>query len=71
MTRTFDAREERRDVMANKPGVPGSEEARKYCAKCATLMVLERVMPKFGPLPEIRTYRCLRCGAIVDETLHR
>jgi hypothetical protein len=34
-------------------------------------MVLERVMPKFGPLPEICTYRCLRCGEMVDETLHR
>jgi hypothetical protein len=43
---------------------------RKCCAKCATLMVLERVLPRFGPLPEIRLYRCLRCGSMVDETVY-
>jgi hypothetical protein len=54
--------------MREKPTDLGSGEARKYCAKCATLMVLERLMPKFG---EIRLYRCLRCGDMVEETLHR
>jgi len=57
--------------MGEKPTDRGSGEPRKYCAKCATLMVLERLMPKFGPLPEIRLYRCLRCGDMVEETLYR
>ena len=55
----------------DKPVVHGGGETSKYCAKCAVLMVLERIMPKFGPLPEIRSYRCLRCGSMVDETLYR
>jgi len=55
--------------MADKPVV--SDDTRKYCAKCAALMVLERLMPRFGSLPEIRTYRCLRCGNMLDETLYR
>jgi hypothetical protein len=57
--------------MAEKQGDRGSGETRKYCAQCAALMVLERLMPKFGPLPEIRIYKCLRCGSVVDETLYR
>ena len=57
--------------MGEKQTDRGSGEPRKYCAKCATLMVLERLMPKFGPLPEIRLYRCLRCGDMVEETLYR
>lgn len=46
-------------------------EVHKYCAKCAALMVLERVMPKFRPLPETRAYRCLRCGSMIEEPLYR
>jgi hypothetical protein len=57
--------------MGEKQADLGSCEARKYCAKCAALMVLERVMPTFGPLPEIRLYKCLRCGSMVDETVYR
>ena len=57
--------------MESEQADRSSGEARKYCAKCAALMVLERLMPKFGPLPEIRMYRCLRCGSVVDETLYR
>jgi hypothetical protein len=57
--------------MTAKQAGHGNDETRKYCAKCAALMVLERLMPKFGPLPEIRLYRCLRCGGMVDETLYR
>jgi len=34
-------------------------------------MVIERVTPEFGPLPEMRIYKCLRCGSVVDETIHR
>jgi hypothetical protein len=57
--------------MTDKKIIHGSGETHKYCAKCAALMVLERVMPTFGPLPEIRLYRCLRCGSMVDENLYR
>jgi hypothetical protein len=32
-------RQERRGVMADKQVVHGSGETRKYCAKCAALMV--------------------------------
>jgi hypothetical protein len=28
-------------------------------------MVLERVVPKFGALPELRSYKCLECAAKV------
>ena len=42
--------------MADKQVGYGSGETRKYCAKCAALMVRERVMPRFGSLPEIGTY---------------
>ena len=59
------------DAMAEKQTDHAGGEIRKYCAKCATLMVLERVLPRFGPLPEIRLYKCLRCGSMVDETLYR
>jgi hypothetical protein len=57
--------------MADKQVVHGSGETRKYCAKCAALMVLERVMPRFGPLPETRLHKCLRCGSMVEETVYR
>ena len=53
-------------VMAKQTG-PVKSAPHKYCPKCATLMVLERVAPAFGPLPELRTYKCLRCGCIIDE----
>jgi hypothetical protein len=43
----------------------------KYCPKCLTLMVLERVAPAFGPLPELRTYKCLHCGCVIDEDVGR
>jgi hypothetical protein len=28
-------------------------------------MVLERIVPKLGPLPELRKYKCLKCGTLV------
>jgi len=57
--------------MADRQVGRGSDEPRKYCAKCAVLMVIERIMPRFGPLPEIRLYRCLRCGGMLEETIDR
>jgi hypothetical protein len=39
----------------------------KYCPRCRMLMVLARVAPKFGPLPELRTYKCLKCNCVIEE----
>jgi len=63
--------EARRGLMTERQPPYGKGETHKYCPRCAALMVLERVMPTFGPLPEIRIYKCLRCGSVVDETIHR
>lgn len=67
----FRERYERPVLMTDKQVAQGKDETHKYCPTCAVLMVLERVMPSFGPLPEIRIYKCLRCGSVVDETIHR
>jgi hypothetical protein len=61
----------RRALMTDKEVPLSKGETHKYCPKCAALVVLERVMPSFGPLPEIRIYKCLSCGSMVDETIHR
>jgi hypothetical protein len=45
--------------------------ALKYCSQCTTMMVLVRVAPKFGPLPEVRTYKCVQCGRVVEEDVAR
>ena len=66
----FRERHERPGLMTDKQAARANGETHKYCPKCAALMVLERVMPSFGPLPEIRIYKCLRCGSVVDETIH-
>ena len=58
------------DVM-HKQAATGKSVPHKYCPKCTTLMVLERVAPAFGPLPELRTYKCLRCGCVIDEDVER
>ena len=55
----------------DKQARPGKGVPHKYCPKCMTLMVLERVAPEFGPLPERRTYKCLRCGCVIDEDVRR
>ena len=43
----------------------------KYCPQCATVLVLQRIAPKFGPLPELRIYKCLQCGCVVEEDIYR
>ena len=63
--------QERGGATTGKGAPPGKGEAHKYCPKCAALMVIERVTPEFGPLPEMRIYKCLRCASVVDETIHR
>ena len=44
-------------------------DGQKYCPRCTTMMVLERIAPKFGPLPELRTYKCLECRCVVEEDI--
>jgi hypothetical protein len=46
---------------------PHKGQRQKYCSRCAAMMVLVRVAPRFGSLPELRTYKCLRCGCVVEE----
>jgi hypothetical protein len=41
------------------------EGDQKHCAQCGTTMVLERVAPKLESLPELRTYKCLKCGRVI------
>ena len=56
--------------MMKRPAIrPG--DGQKYCPRCATMMVLERVAPRFGPLPELRTYKCLQCGCVVEQDIDR
>ena len=43
----------------------------KYCPRCTTMMVLDRVAPKFARLPELRSYKCLECGCVVKEEIQR
>ena len=34
------------------------------CIVCGAPMTLERVTPKLGALPELRTFRCIECGIV-------
>jgi hypothetical protein len=69
---------EPRSMTDPTTGVPATRqtgerkgEAHKYCPRCRTLMVLARVAPKFGPLPELRTYKCLKCACVIEEDVGR
>ena len=35
------------------------------------MLVLERIAPRFGSLPEMRTYRCLQCTCVVEQDVER
>jgi len=41
------------------------EDDKKRCPQCRTIMLLERVAPKLGPLPELRTYKCRKCEHVI------
>jgi hypothetical protein len=41
----------------------------KQCPRCMTMMLLERILAKFGPLPELHTYRCPECRCVVEEEI--
>jgi hypothetical protein len=43
-----------------------NDDKQLNCPSCKVVMVLERVAPKLGPLPELRTYKCLKCGKLVS-----
>ena len=34
------------------------------CPRDGEQMALVRITPRLGALPELRTYRCARCGAV-------
>ena len=55
--------------MTKNPAVRPANDRQKYCPRCTTMMVLERIAPKFGPLPELRTYKCLKCRCVVEEDI--
>jgi hypothetical protein len=57
--------------MTKKIGNQGTGDGLKYCPQCATVLVLQRIAPKFGPLPELRIYKCLQCGCVVEEDIYR
>jgi hypothetical protein len=56
-------------VLATEETGQGKGEPHKYCPRCRALIVLARVAPKFGPLPELRTYKCLQCGRVIEEDI--
>jgi hypothetical protein len=58
-------------AVTTKPTGQGKGEPHKYRPRCGTLMVLARVAPKFGPLPELHTYKCLQCGCGIEEEVDR
>lgn len=58
-------------ALASEKTGEGRGEAHKYCPRCRTLMVLARVAPKFGPLPELHTYKCLTCGCVIEQDVGR
>jgi hypothetical protein len=45
---------------------PGDQ---KQCPRCRTTMFLGRIMAKFGPLPELRTYKCPACRCMVEDEI--
>jgi hypothetical protein len=47
------------------------EGDQKHCAQCRTIMVLERVAPKLASVPELRTYKCLKCGHVIKCEIDR
>jgi hypothetical protein len=54
-------------TMARREAASPHGQSQKYCPRCAAMMVLVRVAPRFGSLPELRTYKCLRCACVVEE----
>jgi hypothetical protein len=57
--------------MTVKAGNRGTGNGLKYCPRCTTVLVLQRITPKLGPLPELRTYKCLQCGCVVEEEIYQ
>jgi hypothetical protein len=48
------------NVAPSAPGCPGCGEPD---------MPLDRVLPRFGPHPELRTFKCDACGEVQTMTL--
>ena len=45
--------------MADTSDTPGSEAPN--CPSCGELMTFVRMVPRVGPLPELRSFHCLGC----------
>lgn len=39
------------------------------CPSCGGRMALVRVLPRTGPYPELRTFRCTPCGEVETKTV--
>jgi hypothetical protein len=40
-----------------------------HCTGCGQPMKLARVTPRFGGLPELRTFECRPCGSVITESV--
>jgi hypothetical protein len=40
-----------------------------YCLNCGQPMTLARVTPRLGGLPELQTFECRPCGAILTQSV--
>jgi transposase-like protein len=40
-----------------------------YCPNCGQPMTLARVTPRLGGLPELQTFECRPCGAILTQSV--
>jgi hypothetical protein len=47
----------------------GASANTPYCPNCGQPMMLARVTPRFGGLPELHTFECRPCGAILTESV--
>ena len=47
--------------------LPPTKSQVEICPACRAAMVLDRVLPRFGSLPEAWIFRCLRCGEILSK----
>jgi len=39
------------------------------CPKCGKRMVVANVLPRLGPYPELRSYKCLADGEVITRTI--
>lgn len=44
-----------------------TDQATPHCPDCGKPMLPARSVPRLGGLPELRTFKCENCGAVVTE----